>query len=269
LEVVLESVRVNGLNIAYHRSGDGEPVLFLHGAMADHRIWQVQIDHFARTNAVIAWDGPGAGQSDDPPDGFSLANYSTTLDGLLAEIDVVPAHVVGHSFGGGLAIDFASRYPHRVRSLVLVGGYAGWAGSLPAEEVQARLDGVEEALLTDPAELVEAFMATQISVDAPEETRALVRASIEEFHPQGIRVLSQAFAAADLRDALPLIDVATTVVHGEVDMRASLRVATQLVDSIPGAVLSIIPGVGHESFQEAPEAFNGILGRHLDRVAAA
>jgi pimeloyl-ACP methyl ester carboxylesterase len=254
-----------GMNIAYHRSGDGDPVVFLHGAMADHSIWADQIEVFQRRNSVIVWDGPGAGESDDPPEGFTLEECAISLSHLLEHLSMPAAHVVGHSFGGGLAIEFQLMFPKRVRSLVLVGAYAGWAGSLSPEEVEERLAGVYRAMATEPETLIETFMATLLESDVSDEVRTRVRRSLAGFHPVGTKIFAEAFAVADLSASLPDVSAPTTVVHGERDQRAKAPVAARLAESIPNAVLEVIPGVGHDSFLEDPEGFNMILARHLAR----
>jgi pimeloyl-ACP methyl ester carboxylesterase len=83
-----------------------------------------------------------------------------------------------------------------------------------------------------------------------------VVAMMYEFHPVGLRTMLTAFADLDLRDVLPLVDVPTLVLHGELDRRSPLYVADQLHAGIPGSRLVVLPGVGHYVSIEAADRFN-------------
>ncbi|MFP3908071.1 MAG: alpha/beta fold hydrolase [Acidimicrobiales bacterium] len=136
----MDHVEVDGLRIAYQRRGDGPPLVLLHGAVCDSRVWRVEMESFADDYTVVAWDAPGCGESSDPPEGYGMGDYARCLAGLIEALDLAPAHLLGHSWGSGLALELAHRRPELVDTLVLVGAYAGWAGSLPPDEVHRRLD---------------------------------------------------------------------------------------------------------------------------------
>ena len=138
-EEATDCVLVGGLRIGFRRAGEGLPVVLLHGGLGDSRVWRDQIEELSDEFAVVAWDAPGCGASSDPPDTFRLAEYADCLAGFIEALDLSCPHLLGHSFGAGLALELYRRHPSIPRSLVLVGAYAGWAGSLPAEEVEGRL----------------------------------------------------------------------------------------------------------------------------------
>ena len=69
----VEAVETDGVEIAYERVGEGSPLVFVHGAAEDSRIWQPQLAGLADEFTVVAWDEPGAGRSSDLPEGFGLA----------------------------------------------------------------------------------------------------------------------------------------------------------------------------------------------------
>ena len=130
----------DGLGIAYRRSGTGPALVLLHGFIADGRVWRTQIDDFSRDFDVIAWDAPGCGQSCDPPEDFSMEDYARCLLALLNDAGVEAPHLLGLSWGGTLALEFHRLFPQHVRSMIIADSYAGWTGSLGAEDAQARLD---------------------------------------------------------------------------------------------------------------------------------
>src|SRR5262245_12214599 len=102
--VTVPWVDVSGLRIAFERAGDGPPLVLVHGAVSDRRVWQPQLAALADEFTVVAWDAPGCGQSDDPPESFRLPEYADVLAGLITALEMSPANVVGHSFGGALAL---------------------------------------------------------------------------------------------------------------------------------------------------------------------
>jgi pimeloyl-ACP methyl ester carboxylesterase len=94
----------------------------------------------SRDHTVIAWDAPGFGDSSDIDDGWRAAQFADALAAFVAAVGVERPHLVGHSFGTMVALSLFRHHPAVPASLVLIGGYAGWAGSLPPEEVARRLE---------------------------------------------------------------------------------------------------------------------------------
>ncbi len=147
-------VRVGGLEIAYDRAGEGPPVVFLHSAGDDARIWRPQFDVLSDEFTVVTWDEPGAGRSSDIPESFGLMDYAHCLAEVVDSLRLGPAHIAGLSWGGTLALEFYRRHPHLVRTLILADTYADWKGSLPAEEVRARVEGARQMLAAPGGEFV-------------------------------------------------------------------------------------------------------------------
>ena len=137
--------------------------------------------------------------------GVSLSAFADCLAAFIDALDLGRPHVVGLSFGGGLALELFRRHPALPASLVLASAYAGWAGSLPAEVVEERLQQALRLADLPPDQLVEELMPTMFSDSAPPELVEEFAASMREFHPAGLRANSRAFADADLRDVLPRV----------------------------------------------------------------
>ncbi|TMF43444.1 MAG: alpha/beta hydrolase [Chloroflexi bacterium] len=115
-------VDINGARIHYRREGAGFPILMFHAGIADSRMWQPQADEFAKQFDVIRPDMRGFGDSELPPRRWSPVG---DVIALIDELGLKPAHVIGCSLGGGLAIDLALDHPARVSKLVLVGPSVG------------------------------------------------------------------------------------------------------------------------------------------------
>jgi pimeloyl-ACP methyl ester carboxylesterase len=238
----------------------------LHGGLSDGRSWFPQLQSLADAYDVIAWDAPGCGGSADPAVDLGLADYADAVAELVGELGVGPVHLVGHSFGAGLAIDVAGRHAHLVRSLVLSGAYAGWRGSLPPAEVDARLARGLTDLARPPAEWAEGYLADFFAHPVPAEVLDVVRAMMLEVRPAGTRSMLHAFADADLRAVLPTITVPTLLVYGSADVRAPRAVAEALHAAIPGSRLLLLEGAGHDVNLEAPQEYDAAVRAFLQTV---
>jgi pimeloyl-ACP methyl ester carboxylesterase len=261
---VIDSVEVDGLLVAYERVGSGPAVVLLHGYVGDGpATWRAQLDGLADSFTVVAWDAPGAGRSADPPESFGMRGYADCLAGFIAELGLPHPTVVGLSFGGALAIACGARHRGIARALVVVSGYAGWAGSLTAGAAEQRLSQAIALSGRSPTELADTLLPTMFAV-APEAVM-LDRfvASMRGFHPIGFRAMARA-SAEDLRGALPRIDVPTLLVCGDRDERAPRAVADDLHASIMDSRLVVLPGRGHVCNLEAPEEFNHVLRAWLE-----
>lgn len=263
----MDHIEVDGLRVAYRRRGQGPPLVLLHGGVSDSRVWRAQLDDLADELTVVAWDAPGCGGSADPPETFRLPDYADCLAGFVDALGLGRPHVLGHSWGAGLALELYRRHPTVPATLVLVGGYAGWAGSLPSDEVTRRLAFALEVADRLPGRWDPTTMPGLFSPVLSAEREGELVTIMSEIRPAGTRTMAHAFAEADLRDVLGRIDVPTLLLHGEDDERAPWDVADALHRAIPGSTLVVMPGLGHESYIESPETVNGEVRRFLGVVS--
>ena len=228
----------------------------MHGAYEDSRIWRRQLEDLSADFTVFAWDAPGCGGSDDPPPDFTGQDLGDALAGFLREAVPGRPHVLGLSMGSGIALELYRAHPSVLASLLLVSAYAGWAGSLPPEEVERRYAQVL-AELDQPAEqFIPVWLPTLFTEHADPAAVQETSAIMADFHPGGMRALLNANAHADYRDVLPTIAVPTLLLYGTDDVRSPQSVAREMNRRIPGSTLVMIPDVGHMAAVEAPAAFN-------------
>jgi pimeloyl-ACP methyl ester carboxylesterase len=261
----MEEISVGGMRITYRMAGSGPPLVLLHGGPSDSREWRRQLQGLADAFTVIAWDMPGCGGSDDPPEHFRTRDYADALAAFIGALDLRQPHVLGLSFGSGLALELYRWHRSVPRSLILASAYAGWAGSLPPEVVEQRKEQMVRRIELPPDEFASEFLPSLLSEAAPVELVDELRTILSDFHPVGQRALIRAgFAEHDVRDVLPHVGVPTLLLYGDRDVRSPLDVAAEMRASIPGSTLVVIPGVGHMINMEAPDRFNaevrGFLG---------
>ena len=116
----VQHVIVHGHRRAYVRAGSGPALLLLHGLGCTHRTWLPVMDALARRYTVIAPDLLGHGESDKPRADYSIAAFANGMRDLLTVLGIDKVTVLGHSFGGGVAMQFAYQFPERTERLILV-----------------------------------------------------------------------------------------------------------------------------------------------------
>lgn len=252
-----------GRSVAYRQAGAGPPLVLLHGFLCDSRCWRMQFEGLSDQFSVIAWDAPGAGATSDPPDPFTLTDWSQCLAQFLDALSIGPAHVVGLSWGGILAQELYRIDPARVLGFVFADTYAGWRGSFSESVAQQRLQRCNRESFLPKDEFVSIWVPKDFFTEAaPAELSAEMAGVVADFHPLGFRLMARALAETDSTDLLSTIDVPTLLLWGDSDARSPVDiVGAQFRDSIPGAELVIIKNAGHVSNMEQPHEFNAQVRR--------
>ena len=263
----MDHVNVGGLTVAFARAGRGPLLVLLHGLVCDSRVWTRQLDELSDEFTVVAWDAPGCGESQDPPESFRLPDYADALGGLIAELDAGQPHVLGHSFGGTLALELYRRHPAVPATLILVGASAGWAGSLPRSDVDRRLRFALDVADALPGGFEPRTMAGLFSQAMPPDTAERLVQVMSAARPVATRVMAHALAETDLRDVLPSVDVPTLLLYGALDERSPPNVAEDLHRGIRASTLVLMSGLGHECYLEAPERFDAEVRAFLRPLA--
>jgi len=252
-------INVHGQDIFVRDEGTGPSLIFLHGFLADHRMWAPQFSANASSNRVVAWDAPGRGQSTDAPDEFTLTEYSGCLKDLMDALSVSDAHVVGLSWGGALAIHFAATHASCIRSLTLVNTHLGWVGSLGAAVAQQRLEMCARDSQLFGANLAAKWAPGLVAGDVEQEVASQVRKIVADFHPRGFYNYAKTLAESDLRNELTAIQAPTMLLWGEQDQRSPPSLTSEFLKCAPHARLVILPRAGHLPNLVRPEQFNKAL----------
>ncbi len=255
-------LQVNGLRIGYDLEGDdGTPVVFLHGVGSDRTVWREQVTHFGQDHRALALDFRGHGESEIPADPIDRPAFAADVAGVLTALELGPAHIVGLSMGGVMALETLRLYPDLVSSLTLADTFAyfpGWEEGMRTRE--------RDLLQMSMREIAESRIPACLR---PDPDPARLRAAIEQMAAKDKRVYSESSAATwspDYRSMLREVRMPTLVLWGEHDTVTPRALSEELHALIPGSVLRVIPDAGHISNLDNPEAFNAALREFIERV---
>lgn len=257
----LPCLRLDDAVLAYDEAGSGTLLTFLHGVGSDRRTWAGQVERFAASHRVLAPDLRGHGDSRAAAGSISIERFALDCAALIGHADAGPAHVCGLSLGGIVALQLWAERPDLVRSLVLADSWAHHPEA--AAGLEARLAAIDARPLRELAE------QRMPAVLGPGAAPGLVRRAVEVMagkDPAAYRRSNQVLWGADMRDVAAGVRVPTLVVVGELDTVTPRRLSEQLAGLIPGARLAVIPGAGHLSNEENPDAFNGLLAAFLQEM---
>jgi 3-oxoadipate enol-lactonase len=249
-------------DIAVEVAGAGPTLLFLHGVGGNRSNWAAQLAHFAQQGfTAAAWDARGYGDS-----AGGLRRFEQFADDAAAVIAALgaPAHVVGLSMGGRIALDLWRRHRALVATLTLADTSAG-APPDPDKAARAlalRLKPLEEEGLA-PADIAEAVVAEIAGPAISPAARAALLDSHRRLNTPGYAAALRAVVGFSAFPPFASIDVPTLVIVGEHDRIALPAHARAMAAAIPGARLVELPEAGHISNIEAPEAFNAALAAFL------
>jgi pimeloyl-ACP methyl ester carboxylesterase len=259
---------VGGVRIVHESWGTGPALVCCHAFAVDRTMWEPQIACLARTHRVVTFDQRGSGESDHPvpaageSDPYTIDTFAEDLCGVLDDLGIRRARILGLSMGGATALRFATRWPERVEGLVLA---STMASRLP-EEIIERAKGVERMLARRG--LPEAFrfyFNGPLFKGVPRNSRyeAQVAAWAACATPHGFggsyRVTID---RPSMIEELDRIQAPTLILVGERDT-LYLEDAERMALRIPGARKVIMKGVGHAMSVEAPEVFAEEVTRFL------
>ncbi|MFB3818279.1 MAG: alpha/beta fold hydrolase [Candidatus Methylomirabilales bacterium] len=238
---------IQGLDTYYTLEGSGPPVVLLHGWGASSQSLQGPAAALAAEFRVLSADLPGFGWSDPPPAAWGTVEYADHLRALLDGLGLGRAALLGHSFGGRVAIQLAARTPERVERLVLVASAGVRRRRRPRD--YARL-GVTK--------LVKALAALPLvgRLGRPLQQRWAERVGSRDYKAAGrmrptlVRVVNE-----DLAPLLPDIQAPTLLLWGDQDEEVRREAVLTMASRIAGARLLVFPGAGHFPFLDAPERF--------------
>lgn len=250
----------------YREMGKGARTLvFLHGVGTDAESWELQLAEFGQHYRAIAWNMPGYGGS-VPLATPSFAGMADALRDLLDELDIRRVDLIGHSYGGMVAQEFAARHGSRLRTLTLSGTSPAFGkpdGDWQQAFVRQRLAPLEAG--KSMAELAPKMVGGLIGTAADEHGIAIARRSVAQVPAETFAAGVRLLVTFDRRDALAAINVPTLVIAGERDSNAAPAMMEKMAARIPDAEYVCLQDVGHLANLENAASFNETLRLFLAR----
>ena len=259
---------IHGRKIAYRVAGDaGPPLVLVHGITQDASTWEPISEPLAAGARLIAPDLPGHGDSDLPAGDHSLGSYASTIRDLLFAIEEPHVTLVGHSLGGGVALQFAYQFPEMLARLVLMDsgglgrhvspvlraaalpGAGAFLGVLSSQPVRRTVDATARALdragVTFGTDLAEGWAGVSGMHDR--DARRAFLATVKA-------VIALGGQRVSARDKLYLAEhVPTLILWGRRDRIIPLHHGRAAHDAIPGSRLEVVEDAGHFPHHEHPE----------------
>jgi len=260
----MPKIHVNNIDLYYETTGQGDPLLFIHGLGSSTRDWEYQTDFFARHYQVILFDVRGHGQSDKPAGPYNMSLFASDTAELIKALDIAPSHVVGISMGGMIALQLAVDHPELLRSLVVVNA----TSEVIARTTKERLAFLQRDLivrLLGMRKMGEVLGKRLFPEPDQEEIRHTFTERWAENDPRAYRSSMGAIVGWSVTERLNEITCPTLIISAEYDYMP-LEEKKMLVDGIKGAELVVIKNSHHGTPVDQPEEFNRVLSDFLDRV---
>ncbi|SDR73079.1 alpha/beta fold hydrolase [Agrococcus carbonis] len=256
--------------------GDGRPVVLIHGWPLSAESWAEQADALGRAGyRVVAYDRRGFGRSDKPDDGYDYDTLAADLDGVMRQLDLRDATLVGFSMGGGEVARYVSTYGDElVRSVVfaaavppyLLHGDDNPDGPLTEEAYRGMRDALEADRDGFLDEFLVGFFSNAERLCVTEEQRQAALVLARQSHQPAALACMDAWATTDFRDDLGTITVPTLVLHGDGDQTVPLEGSGRRThETIEHSELHVIPGAPHGCNVSHAADFDAALLAFLER----
>jgi 3-oxoadipate enol-lactonase len=257
-----QRLAVPGGEIAYDVTGSGPTIVLMHGAFMDRRSWDRQVPVLAKRFRVVRYDIRPFGESPRVDKPYSVAD---DLLRLLDHVGAPRAHLMGHSFGGNQALEFAVRHPDRVASLILVS--ASPPGFAAPEDERKQAASVFGAVKEGDDAIVRAWLALPLwsevrsRPDIMRELDAMTRRSLHAF-----KMTAPPFAPPDAPAAIEGVKAPTLILAGDRETPGITQATKILGDRLPNAQTIIVPGADHALPLGWPDVFNAAVMKFLEGV---
>ena len=244
------------VQLYYEDQGSGKPVVLIHGWPLSGRSWEAQVPALVAAGyRVVTYDRRGFGASSQPWSGYDYDTFAADLNGLMTELDLKDATLVGFSMGGGEVARYIAKYgTDRVSKAVFAGAVPPCLyksddnpeGGLDDATIEQFEDGVKTDRLAFLENFSKNFFTAGGKLLVSEAQRAYAVQIAAFASPKGTLDCIGAFARTDFRADLEKINIPTLVIHGDSDAIVTLEVSgARTHKAIPGSVLKVVKGAPH------------------------
>jgi pimeloyl-ACP methyl ester carboxylesterase len=256
--------------------GTGRPVVLIHGWPLSAESWKAQVPVLkAAGYRVVAYDRRGFGRSDKPADGYEYDTLADDLAGVLEDLDLRDATLVGFSMGGGEVARYIARHgEQRLRSVVFASAVPPYmlksADNPEGPLTQAKADEMRQGLEQDRSTFFDGFTTDFFSakgeLKVSEKERQAAIALCEQSDQTAALGCMKAFGTTDFRDDLKKVTVPTLVLHGDSDGTVPFEGSgKRTAAAIAGSEVVVLEDAPHGCNASHPEQFNAALVAFLAR----
>ena len=257
----MTTIHVNGVDLYYELHGpEDAPLLVLNNGVIMNAAtsWVFQTAALSKDYCLLQYDCRGQGQSDHPVEPYTMEGHADDLAALMQALGYPDGHITGISYGGEVSQAFALKFPHMVRSLILIDTVSEVRAELRIT-IQSWIDALETE---NPLYFFNATIPWNFSPAFIRANPALLedakgRYSLLDF--AAVKRLCECFLEVDFTARLSEIEAPTCIMVGEKDLIKGPEYAAILQAAIPHAELHILPSAGHASCWEAAGAFNSVI----------
>ena len=251
--------------LALIRWGAGEPFVLLHPLALAGELWTPLALRLADEFDVIAPDLRGHGSSSWDEDSFTIDVLAEDLTHALDSLSLPTVHLLGMSMGGSVAMTFAGRHPHRVRSLVLADTTAWYGPDAPATWAQRARRAASVPRADQLPFQLDRWFSPEFRSTRPEEAERVADLFLHTLSGSHAAA-STALGHLDARPLLAEITAPTLVLVGEHDYATPPSMAAALTEGIPNATVQVLPELRHLSLIEQPDLVERIR-EHLHTIS--
>lgn len=251
----LHVLHIDGLTLRYEVSGNGSPLILMHGWGCSLETVRSIASTAANTHLVINIDMPGFGKSSEPADIWGVEDYTQFLEKFIDKLNIINPIIIGHSFGGRVGILYSSR--NKVAKLILVDS----AGVKPQRTLKYYL---RVYWFKIGKTLLKVFLSREVAQARIEKMRnKRGSADYNAASPKMKSILSKV-VNEDLKAVMPHIKAPTLLIWGKNDMATPVRDAKIIEKLVPNAGLVVFDNAGHYSFLDNPYGFKAVLNSFLN-----
>lgn len=268
--IFMPTAQINNIALYYESHGMGEPLVLIPGFASGIWIWLKQVEELSKNFRVITFDPRGVSRSDKPQE-ITIKTTADDVAALLDELNIERAHILGASFGGFVAQEFALSHPEKVESLILCcTSFGGPKHILPSMDVLAAFASTK-GLNTEERmreNLLLAFNQSYVETHKEEVAKVCELRATNSVPEQAYMLQLQAAATFDASERVSQIQKPTLVLTGNKDIIVPVQNSENLTAAIPNSKVKIIEGGSHLFFIEQANEFNDTVRDFISTLSS-
>jgi pimeloyl-ACP methyl ester carboxylesterase len=266
-------ISLSDIKIHYKKAGDGQTaVVLVHGNIASCRWWLPVLENPPAGCTVYAPDMRGFGESEHPEGGYTIEQFAEDLDAFVNEMALDHIHLVGHSLGAAVALQYAAQFPRKVRKLLLVSpppaegmpcspqeDHAIFGLTLPHFAENTHMQDFFRNASMDRAILSHVLTRITPGMDHGSELFATLVGDASRISHATLKGVIQSLGSWTVQDRLPALVMPVLILWGDKDTVVERAPLERMARDLPHAELIVWEGIGHAPQLEQPERFHALL----------